>query len=592
MTDPIDRLDNDLARWFDVGPRGAPPELVADTLGRTRRTDQRPAWLAIALGAPTLDSPRALTRLSRSQMSLLAVVALVAILVALAISAGGLRNDRRLGVLPSTSPRASLEPRTSPVPSPTAIGITTPTPYTLVERPDLSFEVAWSRADGVSSPWDYFSLAPGPPGITFGIGGCTDNICMRGYVAMTSGPIADGVAAFNATTGPVTLTGGTLDELVASWSSKVGPVRDRQPVELGGMSGVRIGGSGFDAILGIHDGRLFVMQALRNIVDQLDETMLDIFVPRFRPLDSPIAINGRHTFLAGVAAGVDPSWTVVSDNAQGLFVGINAPGAPGAGTSWASWVRTIVTTTQSFTDVEQDLLASEPTAEAWLTETTVDGKPAHLILRTDRDPVAIVDDGPVVETITAHVDPTIPAPAGPRRWADGETLLRAFLASVDLNPSASITWRGLRLTLPARWPIAGIDGPTLTITPVPASGLSGTSAARFQISALAPGATLLLQRPSGTTTPTFSISGGTLAELASRVEEGLGVPRTTRAAVTIGGQSGYSWGVALGSSYVVGAERILVIERTGTFYVVTAVVFLEGPDAAGFQTLLDGISFP
>ena len=589
MTDPADRLDGTLADWLDAEPRIAPANLLVDTMARTRRTSQRPAWAAIVLGAPTLEASRGVAGLSRAQLSLLALVALAAAAAATAIAAGVVRSDPRLAFAPSSSPNATVGLLPSPFPGPTTVSLVTPTVYTLVERPDLGFEVAWAASDGVSSPWDYFGLGPGTAGLTFGVGGCSDNICSRGYVAMTSGASVDGVTAY-AASGPVLLTGGSLEELAAAWQSKIGPIRASSPVALGGIDGLRIEGSGFGAILAVHDGRLFVLQAHPNIVDQLDRSILDIFVPRFRVLDPPFAINGRQTFNVGVAAGLDPNWTVVSDNSLGLFVGVNGRIDAGSNTLWTSWVRTLQATTQSLADVERELLA-EPTPEAWIATTTVGGKPAHLIIRPDRDPVAIVDDGSTVETISAHVDPTVPAGSGSHRWADAESLLRAFLASVAFDVPVTTSWRDLRITLPPRWSISGTDGSNLTISPPPRPGQSALLLAAFRISALAPGDTLEIQRPTASGTRTFAISGQTLDELGAGVESGLGAPRSDRAIVTLGGQPAYRWIVTDTTSFVGPFTEIMAVERNGTFYLVTArVAFVE---AVGFiQTLLDGISFP
>ena len=221
----------DTAEWLASGPDRAPAGLLARALDQSRATRQRPAMLAVALGAPIVTG-------RSSAITPLRVWLVIALLVAAAASiaiAAGWPDRTELVVVTSPDPSATAAPLPSATP---VIPSTFTAGYGLtVERSALN---AWADAHPVVP---YAGIFVGHRW-EFEYDVCGDTTCASPHtIELTAGPVQDGIiyasrpcppsAAGNATTCAIwnaenrgdeilAITGSSTEELVAAWVAHFG----------------------------------------------------------------------------------------------------------------------------------------------------------------------------------------------------------------------------------------------------------------------------------------------------------------------------------------------------------------------------------
>jgi len=217
MTDTTERFDRDLTGWFMDGPERAPDGLLASAIDRARRTGQRSRRVAVALGAPTLDSQRS-RRIRFPGVAIAWVVLLLVAVIAFALLAGG-RTDHHLVVVPISTgatdtpnltapPRPSARPTVATVPPPTP----TPRPQTVVwEDIRLVLPGDWQAVSQSGRLTIKSDLLGGLrlPGSTFDI--------------VIAGPSGVEIRnPINQVSSSITVRGSSLEELAASAASALG----------------------------------------------------------------------------------------------------------------------------------------------------------------------------------------------------------------------------------------------------------------------------------------------------------------------------------------------------------------------------------
>jgi hypothetical protein len=591
------RMDRQVAGWIDEGPTRAPAGLLDGVLGQTAAASQRPGWLARANGAPTLDV--AVGRRPVSVASWIAIALAAALAASAVLIAGSLiLRDRSVVVLPTTSPGpdTSTGPSESKPPIVSGPELVLPREFTLRVAADLGFEIAYPVG---ALAWDGYGFQTGDPGLTLAIGGCAADLCPGAIAIKRVDPGSD--LSVLAQAGTVVLSGATDDELATSWEKRFGSVEERRPVDLGGAPALQLTSPGVTAIFARHADATFVLQHLSGFFGPPTnaQTLRD-YATRFRFIDDvPLVDAALQSFQSGLTAEIEPGWRVWTDRSDLAELVVQGTGIVGGElqTGASSWIRIDVSSgpprdvVAAMQDGELALIDRVRPAELWRASASFgEAGLGEVILMPDADPVAILPHDNLVVTFTAHVQPGAPSSAG--RWADAETLLRSFIAGIDvsrLGLQPETLYKGVHLSVPSDWVITMNSDGTMAIDSN--WKLAGLPAVRQVISAVPAGSQVTVVRPiDRDLSASFVVSGPTLEDLAASVERALGLAPGTRVAIRVGGSPAYAFPVAQ-LSVANPLVAMAIFEHDGVQFVVVEHHFVDSPVGTSFNTLLDGITF-
>jgi hypothetical protein len=340
----------DAARWLAEGPDRAPSGLLGQALDRTRRSGQRPRWLAAALGAPSVAHGR---RLEPAVQWLLIGVLLLAAAMTIALAAGMSRLDL-LAVAPTRPPASGPVASTRPVASPQVVNIAAGLSVTSNQLdPWTDVGAGWSNRAGVATD-----------SLDFQFGACTGVGCDGSVISVAVSPVdGDGIvvgwdAPCSGGTfsdedaiacavwqvmggqepgGPVTITGRTNAELAAAFVEEFGGPSPR--VQL--VNGVRWAiGEGDDRLIAfvVAGDRLVSVtsQPSHYLSDAALGTRLQRFlagiqfevlpVPDPTPTPSPVPTYPVTTRWLGLELTLPANWAVADHGTrltitegQGMF---------------------------------------------------------------------------------------------------------------------------------------------------------------------------------------------------------------------------------------------------------------------------------
>jgi len=285
-------VDRRTAAWLGDGPDAAPAGLLAGTVARSREIRQRPGWLAIALGSPTITRGSAL-RTIEWRVVLVALGLLLAAAGLLALI--GSPSKRPVSVI--AGPTASSAPTpVAPFSSVAPLSTTTPaTPTPSFVRPEApavlsvpTWGITIDRPAAV--PWS--GVETGFQGDPFGADavadqstsvivlglrehaawdlsfGCASHECAPPFITLSVARAGTGLIVGTTTCSaapprfvidclvsndlwPISLTGKTVKELRQAWLAQFGTATITRTT-LGGSPAVVLEKNGRQTVLAVH----------------------------------------------------------------------------------------------------------------------------------------------------------------------------------------------------------------------------------------------------------------------------------------------------------------------------------------------------
>jgi hypothetical protein len=318
-------VDRRAAAWLGDGPDAAPPGLLVATLSRSREVRQRPGWLAVALGTPTIRGGAART----IEWRVVAVAIGLVLASAALLAVIGSTNKRPVSVIASltaTSAPTPLAPSSSAAPLATTT-TSTSTPSFVADPPNVLSVSSWGITidrpgtvpwGGVESGFHGDPLgADAVPGkthvIVLGVehaawdlsfGPCTVNRCAPPLITVSIARAGTGLIVGTTTCShapsnllidclvgddlwPISLAGKTVKELRQAWLAQFGTATVTRTT-LGGAPAVVLDKNGRQTVLAVHgDVLVALLEWGWGASDQEAAAALDGVIANFR-FDSPV----------------------------------------------------------------------------------------------------------------------------------------------------------------------------------------------------------------------------------------------------------------------------------------------------------------
>jgi len=616
--------DREIAAGFRDGPTRAPRGLLGATLASTRHLRQRPAPLALLLGAPGAApaGDAVVGGVTRRQLVLVGLL-IGAVAGAIAVAGAVQLMNRQTVVLPP--PRATATARASTPPSAAPA-----TPAPVVRNDALGFAVMRTETDPFTeheNRWHGHEVTGPERAAEFDFGTCPDR-CGGGVSVSSSSPWYGVIvawttdcaptvnpfdcAAFQESGGsPIRLRGASADELAAAWIARFGPSEsERQTVE--GMDEVLLwnadavgavfarGGRTFSVMVHAADGSPQPTQLarLRGFLDSLRFPQPDSAV--YRDDDLGIVVSAEdigpwQSVHEGWGPGPGDGRSVAFWFGQCTDNLCNAPyisishGDPATGAIARRAATGEFSRVRGSTIAELRASWAALFSDSTFEEATIDGRPALLAIgdQAHMSVLAVLHGKAVSISIT-------PGAFAPFERLKLQARLTAFTAGAiyiptDVpsteptpEPSPAGTLKDLTITMPAGWVLrAGETRMSVT------EGHGGLFSRPLLVVAIRRGTGFEVPHPTAADPNAgFDVAGNTFEAVVASIDTAL--PDASRRDVLIGGQPGVRWSVPQ-TSYVAPLVNIAVVEWKKTFYLFVHQLPLDGPVGSSFDLLLAGV---